>query len=322
MGFLSDAVGLLRRRLVSGRLQDVPARPVARRRGGDRRRAVPATIGPYEVLQLLERDDELQLLKAWDAGRARWVRLAALRLEDGLDATERLRRMARLHRIADPLTAVRHESVLRVHGLEYHEGWGCVVMEQLEGVQLAELLAQSKTLSPSQVAPLGAALASVIAAAAEAGVEIVDLDPAEIMLTSRGEIKLCSLGRKGQTGDGGTSLGAANVSGLSNLGGLLYRCLTGRRPSLPSAAEKPTRRALTPISAYRPSVPADLERIIMGLMIFDTEEVRLSPPVVAGGLERLVKQHGWNWQTPESAASTEPPRFPSPEADGQEAIPA
>jgi hypothetical protein len=322
MGFLSDAAEVFKRGLATQRRRASQARSSARLQGKGGRQPIPMELGSYEVATVIGGEGDLVLLKAWDSGAARWVMLAALPLENGLDASERLGRMARLHRVADPLAAVRHENVLEVYGLEYHQGWGCVVAEYLEGVRLAELLDAGETLAPSQVAPLGAALASVIAVAEESGIGPIDLDPAQVVLTSSGEIKVCSLCRGGGASERGVPSGGLKASGLSTLGALLYRCLTGRRPSLQAAEAGSKRRAVTPISAFRPSVPPDLERIIMGLMIFDTDEVRLSASVVVGGLERVVKQHGWTWQAPKAAAGSEPAQHSQAEERGGRAIPA
>lgn len=243
-------------------------------------------------------------------------------LEEDLDATERLERMACLHRAADPLIAVQHENVLRVYGLEYHDGWGCVVAEYLEGVRLSELLAVEETLPPAQVAPLGAALASVMAAAQQVGIEIKGLSSDEIVMTGRGEIKVCSFVCRSESSGAVEAAGERGASGLCTLGALLYRCLTGRQPAVQPPGEKPARRAVTPISAFRPSVPADLERLIMGLMIFDTEEVRLSVPVVAGGLARVAEQHGWTWQAPRPVADAEGAQLRTAEAESEQVVSA
>jgi len=322
MSFLSDAAEVLKRGLATQRRRASRARSGARLRSKGGRQPMPMELGSYEVAGVIGGEGDLVLLKAWDQAAARWVMLTAMPLENGLDASERLERMAHLHRVADPLAAVRHENLLEVYGLEYHQGWGCVVAEYLEGARLAELLDAGETLAPSQVAPLGAALASVIAAAEEAGIGSIDLDPAEVVLTTTGKIKVCSLCRRGKASERGVSSGELKASGLCTLGALLYQCLTGRRPLLQAAEAGSTRRAVTPISAFRPSVPPDLERIIMGLMIFNTEEVRLSAPVVFGGLERVVEQHGWTWQVPNTIARSESTQCPPPEKGDDRAIPA
>lgn len=319
MGFLSDAAEVFRRGLAA-QLQRTPRRSGVKQRNGSGRRPIPMEIGSYEVSDVLGSEGDLVLLKAWDQGATRWVKLTALPLDNGLDPTERLERMARLHRLADPLTSVPHKNVLRVYGLEYHQGWGCVVAEYLEGVWLSELLAGGGTLPPSQVAPLGAALASVIAAASDRGIGPIALDPADIMLTKGGEIRLCSVAQCDRAEDQRGPSSEAQVTGLCMLGTLLYRCLTGRCPSMQGSAGGLARRAVTPISAFRPSVPTDLERIIMGLMIFDNEEVRLSAPVVAGGLERVIKQHGWTWEAPEPGSDK--PSSSAPTADDTSVVSA
>ena len=69
-------------------------------------------------------------------------------------------------------------------------------------------------------------------------------------------------------------------------------------------------------------MPSDLERLIMGLMIFDTDEVRLSVPVVAKGLARVAEQHGWTWQVPRPVADAEGSQLRTAEADSEQVVSA
>ncbi len=156
---------------------------------------------------------------------------------------ERAEREARL------AARLNHPHVVAVFDLVEDEGQHWLVMEYVEGVNLAELVRRDGALSPDEAAPLLRQAADALAAAHEAGIVHRDVKPSNILVTADGQVKLSDFGiaraeadaSLTQTGlvtgspaylapeiaSGSTATAAADVW---SLGATAYHALAGKPP--------------------------------------------------------------------------------------------
>jgi serine/threonine protein kinase len=109
---------------------------------------------------------------------------------------------ARMRDEARLLGMLQDEQILGVSELVRVEGRDCVVMEYVEGVDLADLI-QVRTVPPRALAELGAEVAGTVHRAHEARhpttkepLHVIhrDVKPANVMITSRGGVRLLDFG--------------------------------------------------------------------------------------------------------------------------------
>jgi eukaryotic-like serine/threonine-protein kinase len=161
----------------------------------------------------------------------------------GTPDLERAEREARL------AARLNHPHVVAVFDLVEDDGQHWLVMEYVEGVNLAELVRRDGALSPDEAAPLLRQAADALAAAHEAGIVHRDVKPSNILVTADGQVKLSDFGiaraeadaSLTQTGlvtgspaylapeiaSGSTATAAADVW---SLGATAYHALAGRPP--------------------------------------------------------------------------------------------
>ncbi len=102
-------------------------------------------------------------------------------------------RHARFHREARSMAAFSHPRVAAVHALEEHDGNHFLVMELVEGENLAELLARGALPVPRAL-QLARQMAGGIEAAHAAGIIHRDLKPANVMIDPAGDLKILDFG--------------------------------------------------------------------------------------------------------------------------------
>src|SRR5215831_1933123 len=146
-------------------------------------------IGAYEVMSQLGEGGMGVVFRAHDTKLLRDVAIKVLpdHFADDPD------RLSRLHREAQLLASLNHPNIAQVYGLEQLGTSGCIVMELVEGVTLAEKL-KDGPLRWGEAGEIARQIAEALAAAHERGIVHRDLKPANIKLTPGGTVKVLDFG--------------------------------------------------------------------------------------------------------------------------------
>jgi eukaryotic-like serine/threonine-protein kinase len=192
---------------------------------------------------------------------------------------------ARFLREARLTAQLVHPNVVQVYDAGEDDDGLFIALEHVGGETLADELKRRGRLPASEVAQVGTEVAAALDAAHGAGLVHRDVKPQNIMRTQDGLTKLGDFGIARSSDstvvtEHGTVLGTAAylapeqargervtaAADLYALGVVLYEALTGRLPhegaSLPELLLKRERDAPTPVRAYEPAVPTELESAI------------------------------------------------------------
>lgn len=230
---------------------------------------------------------EVRVARATAHGVERLVCLKRLARDAGADRIEALREEARI------LAAIRHANVVAALGFEQDEDGALLVLELVEGLDLAALrkgLGEQRLADPVAV-HVACSLLRALGAAAHAVPGLVhrDVTPHNVLLSVHGEVKLADFGIalagdrprstqpllvKGKVGYMspeqivGDELDAR--SDLFAVGIILYELLTGVRPWAPvrgmAELQAVIDRSPTPVLVRRPDVDRSLAAAIERLL--------------------------------------------------------
>jgi eukaryotic-like serine/threonine-protein kinase len=208
-------------------------------------------------------------------------------LADNLAADPELRR--RFAREAELAERLDHPNVVAVRGSGESDGRAFIVLEYVDGRDLAEELRREGPLAPARVAELGAQAAAALAHAHERGLVHRDVKPHNLLLTSDGNLKVSDFGiarvvdgtQLTQVGTvlgtaaylapeqaaGEETTGAADVYGL---GAVLYELLTGTPPyrarTIAELAGHREQHEPSPPSAVAPAVSPALDSLVLACL--------------------------------------------------------
>ena len=159
--------------------------------------------------------------------RARDMKLGrdvALKIMPELFASDR-DRLARFTREAQTLAALNHPNIAHIHGLEESGGVRALVMELVEGEDLAQRLVRGP-IPLDEALPIARQIAEALEAAHEQGIIHRDLKPANIKVRDDGTVKVLDFGlAKALAADGGGSTSGA--ASLANSPTLTSPAMTG-----------------------------------------------------------------------------------------------
>ncbi|QFU75008.1 serine/threonine protein kinase [Halioglobus maricola] len=236
------------------------------------------SIGPYELVRLIESGGQGQVYLGYDSRLHRQVAIKIHRLPDGRLARKTAMREARL------VASLRDERVVRIYDVIESSGYLVLVMEYVPGVDLEHLLANTR-LRVSSVLRVSSDVAAALAAARQIGVVHGDIKASNVLVTADGRARLVDFGiASGLPGANdivtGGSLSAVAPEQLLGetvdvradlfaLGRLLYRMLTGEHafPSTSHAARQALLAEHYPLSALdAPEVAAEVPPALVSLV--------------------------------------------------------
>ena len=146
-------------------------------------------LGPYEILSALGVGGMGEVYRARDTKLDRAVAIKILPEAFAAD-TERI---ARFQREAKTLASLNHPNIAHIHGLEESNGVRALVMELVEGEDLAQRIARG-AIPVAEALPIAKQMADALEAAHEQGIIHRDLKPANIKVRPDGTVKVLDFG--------------------------------------------------------------------------------------------------------------------------------
>ncbi len=146
-------------------------------------------LGPYEIVCPLGVGGMGEVYRAHDTKLGRDV---ALKIVPELFASDR-DRLARFTREAQALAALNHPNIAHIHGFEESGGVRALIMELVEGQDLAQRLVRGP-IPLDEALPIARQIAEALEAAHEQGIIHRDLKPANIKVRDDGTVKVLDFG--------------------------------------------------------------------------------------------------------------------------------
>ncbi len=265
--------------------------------------------GRYRLVELLGQGGMARIYRATDSQLGRDVAVKVLHREFGRDPDF----VARFRQEAQAAAALSHPGIVGVYDFGTDDEGPYLVMELVDGEDLASVLRRNGPLPPRQAARLVAEVGRALNAAHDRGIVHRDVKPGNIMLTAAGRVKVTDFGIARAWADAGltlpgTTLGSVHyfspeqalgepataASDVYSLGIVLYELLAGRRPwEGDSAAAVAMARISAPpprVSDVRSSVPPALEAIDRKALARDAAARFPSAGAMADALEAFLEE--------------------------------
>jgi serine/threonine protein kinase len=138
-------------------------------------------LGPYEILSRLGAGGMGEVFRARDTRLQRIVAIKILPGDFAADAQLRLR----FEREARSISQLNHPHICTVHDIGQHEGTAYLVMELVDGENLADRLARGAMPLPDALR-YAAQIAEALDRAHRNGITHRDVKPGNIMITKEG----------------------------------------------------------------------------------------------------------------------------------------
>ena len=266
--------------------------------------------GRYRLGQALGRGGMAAVHRAVDEQLGRAVAVKLMRAELGAEPAFR----GRFVNEARNAASISHPNVVTVFDFGTDGPGPYIVMELVEGGDLAGLIARDAPLAPQRAASVAAEVAAALQAAHGRGIVHRDVKPGNILIAADGHPRVADFGIARATGEQsltntGTSFGsveyfspeqargepATAASDLYALGVVLYEMLTGVRPFTGDTSyavavarlqgEPPDPRA------GRPEIPKPLAAIVRRAMAIDPLARFPSAAEMGAALEKWVARN-------------------------------
>jgi len=242
-------------------------------------------IPGYEIQEVLGWGGMGVVYRAWQQMLSRMVALKMV--QAGPQASPQA--LARFRVEAEAVARLNHPNIVQIHEVGQHAGCPFLVLELVEGPNLARSLAGTPQ-AIARAVELVETLARAIHSAHRHGVIHRDLTPANILLTGDGAPKITDFGLakiviggaglRTQTGEllgtpsymapeqaAGRHRAVGAATDVYALGAILYEVLTGRPPFKAESVLETLRQVMAdePVapSRLRPRLPRDLETICL-----------------------------------------------------------
>ena len=150
---------------------------------------IGSRLGPYEITAKLGEGGMGEVYRATDSKLKREVAIKVLPAAFTTDPE----RLARFEREAQLLAQIHHPHIASVFGLEEADGVRALVMELVEGEDLAARVGRGP-LPLDEALPIAKQIAEALEAAHERGIVHRDLKPQNVKLTSDGTVKVLDFG--------------------------------------------------------------------------------------------------------------------------------
>ncbi|WP_037348091.1 serine/threonine-protein kinase [Sciscionella sediminilitoris] len=131
----------------------------------------------------------------------RTVAVKQLLLQPALEPNERDEAVERTLREGRIAARLHHPNAISVFDVVDNDGVPCLVMEYLPSRSLDDVIRERGSISPGDVATIGAQVAAALAAAHDAGIVHRDIKPGNVLLGRGGQVKITDFGISRATDD-------------------------------------------------------------------------------------------------------------------------
>jgi serine/threonine-protein kinase len=263
--------------------------------------------GRYRLVELLGQGGMATIFRAHDNQLGRDVAVKLLRPEYGRDPDFG----SRFRQEAQNAASLNHPNIVSVFDYGQDAAGPFIVMELVEGEDLATIIRRSGALPPRQAARIVAEAARALQAAHTSGIVHRDVKPGNILISRDGRVKVTDFGiaravAEAQMTLPGTTLGSVHyfspeqargeqataASDVFSLGIVLYELLTGRRPwEGDTAAAVAMARLAGPVpdpTTVRAGIPPDLAAIDRRALAMEPVDRWSSAATLATALEAFL----------------------------------
>jgi serine/threonine-protein kinase len=272
-------------------------------------------LGHYDIVSELGRGGMGVVYKGYETSLNRYVAIKVLAESLAHDASVK----ERFLREARSMAALNDPHIIQIYFIGDDEGQTYFVMEFVDGESLGSVLKREVKLKPEQAAKIVCQTAQGLSTAHDKGVIHRDIKPGNLMLSSRGMVKIADFGIALTTQDFSKKLTSTGEfvgtpgylspevclgkpvdqrSDIFSLGIVLFECLAGR---MPFTDESPLGLMLEVVKAEIPDVctlnsevDTELSRILQKMIAKDPAERYQSCHELVADLQRhpLVAKGG------------------------------
>jgi serine/threonine-protein kinase len=287
--------------------------------------------GRYRIIRRLGSGGMARVFLAEDVDLHREVAIKVLADRYAEDA-EFVERFAREARAA---AGLNHQNIVAIYDRGKADGSYYIAMEYLDGETLKDVITRQGALQPRKAIDITLQLLAALRFAHKRDIVHRDVKPHNVMVLRDGRIKVADFGIA-RAGDSemtevGSIVGTAQylspeqargqqvgpASDLYSVGVVLYEMLTGRVPftgdSAVSIAMKQVQEVPVPPRQIDPSIPVELEQVVLRAMQKDPVHRYRSADEMGMDLDRIRKGLGVAAETAVMAGRTmiAPPPIPS-----------
>jgi serine/threonine-protein kinase len=245
----------------------------------------------YEIHKRIGRGGMADVFSARDLLLDRQVAVKVLFPEFATDSNF----VERFRREAQSAASLSHPNIVNVYDWGKYEGTYFIVMEEVQGRTLADILATNKQLTPKQAAEIASEVAAALGFAHDNHVAHRDIKPANILIGTNGQVKVADFGiaralnapTESNLTQVGSVMGTATYfspeqaqgaqpdprSDLYSLGIVMYEMVAGKPPftgeNPVSIAYKQVHDAPQPLVQIVADVPRSFEAIVAKLLAKD-----------------------------------------------------
>ena len=279
---------------------------------------VGTTISHYKIIEKIGQGGMGEVYRATDTKLHRDVALKVLPEASAQDE----QRMARFSREAQVLASLNHPNIASIYGLEEADGKQALVLELVEGEDLAERIKRG-AVPLEESLKIALQIAQALEAAHDNGIIHRDLKPANVKITPEGVVKVLDFGLArvqaaasagAPTVDDLTKAGAVlgTVSYMSpeqargeeldartdlfSLGVVLYEMTTGQPAFTGNTSaiifERLFNKVLDPPTRLNPKMPKELDALLDGLLAKDRNQRSSSARDLRTTIERIKQAWG------------------------------
>jgi serine/threonine-protein kinase len=305
--------------------------------GGEQPAKHPAQLGPYTVVREIGKGG---MARVFEGRHAELGIRVALKLVLPAIASHPVA-TARFLREAKAASQIRHQNVVEVFDIGTHEDMPFIVMEFLEGSDLATLLVQRGVLPIGGLADVFLPIVSAVATAHRVGVIHRDLKPANVVLSNRPPLGvqpvILDFGISKILDDDDNSTLTRSESLLGTVpymapeltkgakfacpatdqyavGAMLYECATGQRPfqgdSYYDLMHAIVTEPITPPSELDPSLPPEFDELVLRALARDPDKRFPSVHALGRALLPLANKSAWAIWEREFLGEPDGPRHP------------